>query len=405
MSQRRRLLALALLLVVLLTSACATSVAKKAPTATPMSTPPPLTIKPARPLVWTTHNLPPGLIYAVYNRDGPALAQSDSDTAYLCALANGQAQVWATHDRAEHWAVSGSVPVASDVAECYIVVDAMLPRQALLRTYAPDGQCCGQYTGEIRTYLTTDGGATWTPREAPTVATPIFTNLATANGVSYALASTRPHSHCVACYYALFTSKDGMRTWTRIDDSLFLRQGFRTARDIVRFWLGPSGELLVEGSSNTAGATLEFWRSNDQGAHWNPIGFGKTGVVENLIVAASQGPRFWRLCAVYGTFNGYAPASTQEISCTLDGGKTWLDTGGANSYGIGVFAQAADGAILAVKRDGSLVRVAPGQSAWESLGTGGGVYVAGNGSGVLWRMGATAHYGDPLTTVYTATYP
>ena len=90
-----------LLLVVLLATACATSVAKKAPTATllptatPVLTPPPLTIKPAHPLTRIAHQLPPGLKLTPYNWDGPALAQSDGDTAYLCNLANGQAQVWA----------------------------------------------------------------------------------------------------------------------------------------------------------------------------------------------------------------------------------------------------------------------------------------------------------------------
>ena len=174
MSQRCRLPILFLLFVMLLASACATSIAKTeptttlSPTATPVLTPPPLTIKPAHPLTWTAHQLPPGLKLTPYNWDGPALAQSDGDTAYLCDLANGQAQVWATHDRAAHWSVAGSVPVASAVTSCDITVDVFQPRQALLRTYAPDGQCCAQETGEIRTYLTADGGATWSPRDAPT---------------------------------------------------------------------------------------------------------------------------------------------------------------------------------------------------------------------------------------------
>ena len=124
MSQRCRLPILFLLFVMLLASACATSIAKTeptttlSPTATPVLTPPPLTIKPAHPLTWTAHQLPPGLKLTPYNWDGPALAQSDGDTAYLCDLANGQAQVWATHDRAAHWIVVGSVPVASGVTSC-----------------------------------------------------------------------------------------------------------------------------------------------------------------------------------------------------------------------------------------------------------------------------------------------
>ena len=205
MSQRCGLPILSLLFVMLLASACATTsaagtktpTATPSPTATPVLTPPPLTIKPAHPLTWTAHQLPPGLKLTSYNWDGPALAQSDGDTAYLCDLANSQTQIWATHDRAAHWTRAGSVPVASGVTSCDITVDAFQPRQALLRTYAPDGQCCAQETGEMRTYLTADGGATWVPRDPPTEATPKFVGLATLDGVSYALADTRSHSHYI----------------------------------------------------------------------------------------------------------------------------------------------------------------------------------------------------------------
>src|SRR5262245_21943421 len=197
MSQRRNLSSMCLLIVALLTSACATTIATKAPTttpsptATPVLTPPALSIKPAHPLAWTPHQLPPGLELTPNNWYGPSLAQSDGETAYLCDFANGQAQIWATHDRAEHWTTAGSVPITSGVTSCNIIVDARQPRQALLWTYAPDGQCCAQETGEIRTYLTADGGATWGPRDPPTEATPKFAGLATLGGVSYALASTR----------------------------------------------------------------------------------------------------------------------------------------------------------------------------------------------------------------------
>jgi hypothetical protein len=108
MPRRRSPLALVLLLAVLFTSACATTVAKKAstptplPTATPVLTPPPLNIKPAHPLVWTPHQLPPGLKLTEYIRPSPALSPADSATAYLCNYVDGRAQVWATHDRGAH---------------------------------------------------------------------------------------------------------------------------------------------------------------------------------------------------------------------------------------------------------------------------------------------------------------
>jgi len=414
MSRRHSALSLALLTIVLLTSACATTIAKQAatptpsPTATPVLTPPLLTIKPAHPVLWTAHQLPPGLKLTGYNWYGPELAQSDGDTAYLCNLANGQAQVWATHDRAAHWTVAGSVPVASDVAECYLIVDALQPQQALLRTYAPDHRCCGQYSGEIRTYLTSNGGAMWVTRGSPSDVTPIFTSLATLDGVSYALAHTRPHSSCGDCYSALFMSKDHMLTWTRIDSGLFLQQSGRTTRDVERFWLGSSGELLAEGTSNRAGATLEFWRSSDQGAHWIPIEFGKTGVVTNFIVAGKQDPHFWRMCAIYRADSFAVAQPTQQISCTVDEGKTWLDTGGENSVETNPFAQASDGAVLAERKNGALLRVTPGHSAWESLGAlpvnGTPRYISGNGAGVLWLTEQPSDSNTPPATVYTASY-
>jgi len=422
MSRRHSTLSLILLLAVLFTSACATAVAKKAPTATPyptatpVLTPPPLTIRPAHPVVWTAHQLPPGLKLTVYNWYGPELAQSDGETAYLCELANGQAQVWATHDRAVHWTVAGSVPVASDVAECYITVDALQPRQALLRTYAPDGQCCAKYTGEIRIYLTTDGGATWTPRDAPAEATPLFYELVTLGGVSYAVAGTRPHSRCSDCYGALYLSKDSMRTWSRIDGDIFVRNGYVSQRFVSNFWLGATGELLTQVTNNSGATTYELWRSNDQGAHWSQMSMGRSGTVDTIVVGDGQGPRFWRACAAYQTLGDYTHPPVQQISCTLDGGKTWLDTGGANSFGIRIFAQTADGALLAVTpvsysgvRATKLLRIVPGQSWWESLGAlspaGGEIRTSGNGSEVLWSIMRPTDYGEPLTTVYTAMYP
>lgn len=380
MRRCRSPLALILLLAVLLTSACATTVAKKAatptplPTATPVLTPA-LNIKPARPLVWTAHQLPPGLKLAPYNWYGPELAQSDGDTAYLCNLVSGQAQVWVTHDRAAHWAVAGSIPVASDVAECYITVDALQPQQALLRTYAPDGQCCARYTGEIRIYLTTDGGATWVTRGSPAEATPLFYELATQNGVSYAVVGIRPHSSCSDCYEALYQSKDGMLTWSRIDADIFLLSGFRSVRFVSGFWLGASGELLAQVTNNSAATTYDLWRSGDQGAHWTQINMGRTGIVDTIAVGDGQGQRFWRACAAHQTLGDYTHPPVQQIACTLDGGKTWIDTGGDNSFGIRIVAQMADGALLAFTpysysgaRATKLLRIAPGQSAWESLG-------------------------------------
>ena len=127
-------------------------------------------------------------------------------------------------------------------------------------------------------------------------------------------------------------------------------------------------------------------------------------------------PALLRACAAYQTLGDYTHPPVQQISCTTDGGATWLDTGGANSFGIRIFAQATDGALLAVTPNTysgapatKLLRITPGQSRWESLGAlspaGGDARTAGEGPEVLWSVMRPDIYGQPLTTVYTATYP
>jgi hypothetical protein len=210
-------------------------------------------------------------------------------------------------------------------------------------------------------------------------------------------------------------SKDGIRTWTRIDGNIFLKNGDRTERYIAGFWPGSSGEVLAQVINNMAVTTYELWRSGDQGAHWSQIGMAHSGTVYPLVVGDGQNQRFWRACAAYQTLGDYTHPPVQQISCTVDGGKTWLDTC-ANSFGIRIFAQATDGALLAVTPNTysgapatKLLRITPGQSRWESRGAlspaGGDVRTAGAGPEVLWSVMRPDNYGQPLTTVYTTTYP
>jgi hypothetical protein len=174
--------------------------------------------------------------------------------------------------------------------------------------------------------------------------------------------------------------------------------------------------LLAQVANNVGATTFELWRSGDQGAHWSQIGMGRSGTVYPLVVGDGQTQRIWRACAAYQTLGDYTHPPIQRISCTLDGGKTWMDTGGDNSYHINLFAQATDGALLAVtpnpvrgENATKLLRIAPGQSAWESLGAlspaGGDLRASGAGAQALWSVMRPANYGQPLTTIYTATYP
>jgi hypothetical protein len=293
-------------------------------------------------------------------------------------------------------------PVAGEADSCEVRADQLDARRAIVLLFnsKPSDHCCG--AGSYIYYRTADGGATWTPIDIPADNTPLIAEVATQGGVTYALAATLSHSRCGDCYASLSISQDGMLTWNRIDAGVF---GYDTKRFIARFWIGATGELLAQITNNAGVTTDELWRSGDQGAHWTQIALGKSGRVIDFIVAEDQGPQFWRACAIYEALGDYTHPPVQQISCTLDGGATWLDTGGENNYHMDVFAQASDGAVLAVTPSPfhgevakTLVRVAPGQSAWESLGalplSGAPQYVASDGTAALWFAGS-----------YTATYP
>jgi hypothetical protein len=81
MPRRYAPLAIALLTVVLLASGCARLAApvSRTPSLAPVATPPPpsLSVKPARPVVWTAHQIPPALNLTECYLECPAIAQSD----------------------------------------------------------------------------------------------------------------------------------------------------------------------------------------------------------------------------------------------------------------------------------------------------------------------------------------
>ena len=214
MPRHRSLSTMVLLLAVLLTSACATSVAKKAPTATllptatPVLTPPPLTIKPARRLTWTVHQLPFTVPVGESYSTNVAFSQAESATAYACAASAQGIRVWVTRDRADHW--TAGADIAEAATGCDMMVDDAHPETAILRSLR------GGISTVLNNYLTRDAGASWALLAAPSPDTPFYRQLKTQQGVTYAAAATPPRSRC-DCFSALYMSKDGMRTWSRID--------------------------------------------------------------------------------------------------------------------------------------------------------------------------------------------
>ena len=421
MPRRYAPLAIALLAVVLLASGCARPAAQvsRTPSPVPTAPPPPLSVKPARPVVWTAHQLPPGLKQTGCYLECPALAQSDGATAYLCSLVDGQAQIWATHDRGAHWTVAGSVPVSSSLTECDLIVDALQPRQALLRTYRH--VCCAVVSYESRIYLTTDGGVTWTPRDAPAEETPIFSNLASVGGVSYALAGSVPRSACSGCYNALFMSKDGMRTWRRIDaECSCSRAVASTASSTVLAGIewrtaGRSHQVIPHGA-------VRVVAQRRSGGALEPAGMARSGMVDSvgstLVASSSRTARLRASGAPAPPIRRPATTPIRRFSrspAPLMAARRWLDTGGDNSYHVDAFAQASDGALLAVTpnpfrgedRDKAATRHAGAERvgiAGRGLAAGGECVQQAQAAGTLARQ-PPANGSDALTTVYTATYP
>ncbi len=417
MFRSRSLLALVLLLPVLLTSACATSIAKKAPnatkapTATPVLTPPVLAIKPARPLVWAAHQLPFAASLGKFYNTGLSFSQADGATAYACVESSQGVRVWITRDRAVHWMHGADVQGAAD--SCRVIVDDARPETAILLTYhAIPANCMGCFPGDYHNYLTRDAGSTWTPLAAPADETPLFGVLKTKGNVTYATAATLPHSHCGYCYTALYASKDDLRTWTRIDAGIQA-----VGRSAVQFWVNSAGDIMAETTNNITRQD-ELWLTPNQGVHWKAWSDAQA---DSFIVPAAQNQRFWWACGVISGVSSADPPDLPGLICTVDGGTTWTPAGGS----VGTFGHleptaqfmAPDGAALRAAYassstgavTGELQRAISGKQGWESLGalpaSGAIALAAGGQTGVLWVLKPPANYGDALTTVYTATYP
>lgn len=411
-------------LVVALLAGCATpsapasavtpTVPAATPTSTPVPTPPPLTLAPAHTLTWTIRHFPAGLTSTPYFYDGPALAANDSNTAYICNVDGSTVEIWATHDRAATWQKVGAVKNSLGDAGCGAIVDETQPQRLIVSIYGPHSFQSGAPEA-VDNYFSVNGGVTWTPLMSPSRKTPLFEELVSQGSVTYALVETPPQSMC-ECYEALYRSADAMRTWSRADTGLSVGNA---GRFIMNLQIASSVELLATVKDNlTDGTQYGLWRSIDSGANWSPFGTSANGIVANQSVtsAGNQEPRFWRACGVSYTIGTREHPQTQQIKCTLNGGKTWLATGGADTSRYFVLMQATDGALLAFTpapienaATRTLVRISPGKQTWQSLGAlptdSAPSYAPGNGTGVLWLVKHPPNYGDPLTTVYTATYP
>ncbi len=401
-------------LLAALIAGCAIGSTTSRPVTVPTAGPTP-TLAPARPLDWQAHQPPVALGSASqWFNGGLAVAQGDGATAYVCSLegaAQGHMQVWATHDRATHWARVSDVVSTGPIQTCYLVVDDLQPTTVVALACAPDTEL-GSYCAASSSYVTLDGGATWQAVSGPL---PHFHQLATYGGVSYSLTATPPHSACFDCTDALAVSRDGLRTWTRIDHAITAAGRFAS-----RFWLEPaSGALLVE-TSNHYVLQNELWLTTDSGAHWSRT---PNPVVDSYFVRPLLSGVPWSACGNHSGTSSDHPTYPSLLECSRDGGRTWRQTGGpyVNPGLAFPIVVAVDGSILAqwyvpgaspgAPARFELRRLPPAGAgwgaSWEPLGPvpalGSLTYAAG--SGVLWLSATNTGNGSPQGALYTAMYP
>jgi hypothetical protein len=203
-----------------------------------------------------------------------------------------------------------------------------------------------------------------------------------------------------------------MRTWASIDADILAAGRFPYA-----FWLSGVGQILAL-STNRGSGQDELWLTSDQGAHWKAW---NATHADSSIVPAGQSQRFWRACGVNSSVSNNDPPSRPGLICTLDGGKTWTPSVGPvmslSHLESSAQFMTPDGAALRADYaysstgavTGELERAVPGKQGWESLGalpaSGALALVAGDQTSALWLLKISTNTDEPLTTVYTATYP
>jgi hypothetical protein len=300
---------------------------------------------------------------------------------------------------------------------CSMVMDDLDPNTAVTQVVSYASSCvpavdCTGY----QLFVTHDAGNSWQtvrlPAE-PSNAYPPYANLAslaTARGVTYALFHTPPRSTSQE-RYTLVISRDGLRTWTAIDQAL---------APVERFWINPvTGAILALTQEGSFDADI-FWLTRDTGQHWTRLADPPFPIeLDDPAVQTPFANQPWHICGAnpsptYDT--GDPNPHTDDLACTTDGGATWQVRHIAGLPTFDFIALADDGALLLEQGFGSgqssvnLYRLAPGQTAPDPLGpvppSIPASYAPGSGAGMLWALPRypTSPPGNAPDRIITATY-
>jgi photosystem II stability/assembly factor-like uncharacterized protein len=373
----------------------ATTLATPTASAAITDTPPPTAA-----LTWHQVTLPRGV-----NLQNARLAVSpvEGRDAWICSPSDtGSFVIWATQDGAATWQQVGTFSPSPPVppSTCAVIADQTDPRSLALVISWGSGEAG---TLVSMAYYSTDGGAHWRP-----VSNALGLNeISTVLGTTYAI--LRPAMASQGAPW-LVISSNGQHSWREIrPTALPSNDGF------FRFWVKPSGDQLFAATYNDT-----LWESDNEGVSWSQVSTpNQQTSLGTWLPQANQ----WMFC-------GWAGGSTIDLQCSDDSGKTWrsqptFDTttscascgkNGAPYSSTQVCypsAMAADGSLIAnCPATGSApdqgqfttYRLAPGASAWRSLGPAPAFDVATSNNGELPATGELWSV-DARGILYMATLP
>ena len=400
----RMICSLAALLTVLFAAGCETS-----------------TVAPAKALNWQKRSLPITVQSFVW-----ASSLDNPEAVWLCESKGSTIQVWVSNDQAQHWQRTSDVTVKMGATagakeaqySCNVTADAVDPKTAIITAFRG---CCELNMPNIWV-ITHDGGKTWQSFKAPLSIQSIPTSLATVTGTTYASFQetfANPYNS------VLVASSDGLRTWHQLDEHL-PTQNPESGRLVYQFWVNPeTGQLLTNTAVNdsTRGYSVKLLTSNDGGKTWDTLPLSASSATlstHTFMVQTPVAARSWTICDVQSPNDN---TSLSTVACTRDSGKTWSKierAPGLNPQDIGI---ANDGSLLELTYDTktyhpkSIQRLAPGKTAWESLGplpqdvfaVGSSLhfqYQPGNGTGYLWLLPSFQPGSHPqeIQDIYVASY-